>query len=399
MKRVLLLSFMLTCCLHGELELIKTYQTGALYRLDKLNVVRLHGTYHEMGRQYGTLMKEAIARSFEKLVIKGLLETKEVSTKQLAQHALHLLDSYPAQLIQLLQGMAETTGKKIEQLALLDHYLELLVLYKHHRAGCSTMIAYGPCSKDNKTILGRNFDFPFFLRDMHDELTIICFNPTDGSNTVATFGFAGQLSSYIFGCNPFFHCGINDSSISAGRQIVSERMPLNTQMLQMLFNMRSITSVERVMASIRSPYAFILFAAGHKDGAMFELPTFGFKRRPLLKEGLYLSTNHLTHPDWGLYLPHDVSDPGLTRRRERNLIKLIESYNSQLDPDALRAILDTRLTKDDLDSGATQYERVKNVMLTLYQFVSLPEEGKVWIKVPLYMDWCCLDLKKVLLTL
>lgn len=394
---IILWSFFSALYANEQLELIKTYQSGALYRLEKIKVARLHGTYHEMGRQYGALLKESINKNFEALIIKGLLETQEISPKKLAEHAVHLIEAYPARFVQLLQGIADATGRTVEQLALLDHYLELLVLYKHHRAGCSTIIAHAPFSKNEQTLLGRNFDFPYFLRDRHEELAFICYNPIDGSNPVGIFGFAGQISSYIFGCNPFFHCGINDASISAGRQVVSERIPMNTQILQLLFNTQSVCAAERFIASIRSPYAFTFFIAGHTDGQMFELPTFGFKRHPQTKDGLYIVTNHHTHPDWGLHLPHIVSDPGYTRHREQNLIHMLAAYDKTLDLTALKEIYDVRMCKDSIDNGVTQYECIKNAMLTLYQFVSAPQEQKVWIKIPLYMDWVCLDLKKLLL--
>jgi len=44
----------------SKLEPVGSHEAGKLYRLGILDVVVLNGTSKEMGRQYGTLMKDKI---------------------------------------------------------------------------------------------------------------------------------------------------------------------------------------------------------------------------------------------------------------------------------------------------------------------------------------------------
>ena len=69
---------------NANLELVSTIEGGSLYRAAKFNVAVLNGTYREMGRQYGGLLRAQIKGMYQALANAEpaiIAEMKRLSTK------------------------------------------------------------------------------------------------------------------------------------------------------------------------------------------------------------------------------------------------------------------------------------------------------------------------------
>jgi len=75
-KKLLLMTIVLLCFFSvadaGKVALkpFSSFDGGKRYRLDKIDVLELHGDYREMGRQYGKLMKEELNNFYLKRFFK-----------------------------------------------------------------------------------------------------------------------------------------------------------------------------------------------------------------------------------------------------------------------------------------------------------------------------------------
>jgi len=93
------------------------------------------------------------------------------------------------------QGIAERSGISLDEAVVLDNWLPLVLLGR--RAGCSSLVAWGNKTKDGTAYMGRNLDFPEFIRDIiGTNGVVVVINPIDGELSVAGIGSPGTISGF-----------------------------------------------------------------------------------------------------------------------------------------------------------------------------------------------------------
>ncbi|MFY2561136.1 C45 family autoproteolytic acyltransferase/hydrolase [Corallococcus terminator] len=125
-----------------------------------LPLVVLSGRPYEVGRQYGSLMREEIAHavSIEDVSIRPMLEKIGVTEQAMRQRMVSLAALLPKDIHEEVRGVADASG--FPQETILYHTLVLDIL-SGAPIGCSQFAAFGRATVDGKVIHGHNLDVPY----------------------------------------------------------------------------------------------------------------------------------------------------------------------------------------------------------------------------------------------
>ncbi len=166
-----------------------------------INVVRLKGSYFEMGWQYGHHLKAQLKRWADyynstwkdanphlyNAIIKMILEQTN------RQYMSPKIKNF-------LAGMSFTSGLTASDIYLLNQCLAFDYAFSEKinllpGASCTFVGAYGTAT-NGRTIVGRNLDLqrPLAVRDYNSVITVM--QPANGDHRIATFGFVGFPQGY-----------------------------------------------------------------------------------------------------------------------------------------------------------------------------------------------------------
>lgn len=133
---------------------IMTFEGGKLYRTGSLNVVELHGSYREMGRQYGALQKKELNEIYGNISA-DFDKNPEFTYDVMLQDARSNFRFYPQRYKEIVYGMAETSGLGLDK-QLIVNDLEAYVNLKEGQ--CSGVAAWGNYTSGSPLVFGRNYD-------------------------------------------------------------------------------------------------------------------------------------------------------------------------------------------------------------------------------------------------
>ncbi len=352
--------------------LLSQFEESKLYRIDGLPIIQLSGSYREMGRQEGSLLKDQLHEFYNESVVNYFIREKNFSYKRMVIKSTDVFGRYPKRFRDILAGMAETSGMSLENLTILSRVPFV-------SPSCSALFAWGNYSLDESMVVGRNADFYSVTNDFLNYTIIVVYNPTDGSHSVATVCRPAQLQIHTGMNDQGLFLEANDGSSSGGSIFYPDR---STYIGSFLFDCSNLRQLDAAVFSSRIDWATILNVADENTSVSYEWATFDVKRRGPNRDGLLASTNHFMNPDWGFSLP--LGDPNHTVLRYSNLLSLGEMYKGRFDPKTMMKVLDTPLES----GGATgPYTRL--------QVVAVPSTREMWIKVPKYRNWTKVDLKEL----
>jgi hypothetical protein len=380
---------------NANLELVSTIEGGRLYRTGKFNVAVLNGTYREMGRQYGRLLRAQIKGMYEELTNAEpaiIAEMKRLSTKDssdsptLENFIGYSFQTYPKRFQEMILGMSETTGMSSDEIGKINEFLRYYVFWKWLEepdtgsGHCSVMAAWGHYTGGRPLVMGRNFDAGLF-EIFNKYLTIIVFNPTDGSNSAAMFTYAGMVGAP----QTFNESGLvlegDDASTAGDNNRPMDRVPVQIREIQLMFDYSTLDGLDAGMKSSRISHALINVVADNNQAYCYETTTTDIKRRSGI-DGLLVAVNHFTIPDWvskGIMTDRSSSSKIMmdSVSRQQNLTALGEKYKGKIDAKVMMSIFDTPRE----EGGVTSLHS------TTYQFVAVPEARTIWLKAPGFEDW------------
>ena len=354
---------------------LSQFEDGRLYKIDKLLIVQLSGSYREMGRQEGYLLRDQIHEYYNDSVANYFIQAKNMSHEHLASESMNIFSLYPKRFRDIVLGISETSGLSLENLTILSRV-------SYVAPGCSAVFAWGNYSKDGSTIAGRNLDF---YSDSNDfaKYTIVCiYNPTDGSHSVASVCRLAQLEIHTGMNDQGIFLEANDGSSSGGDVFFPDRL---TYIGSFLFDFSTLRQLDAAVSSAKINWATVLNAADENEARSYEWATFDLKRAMPDRGGFLASTNHFVNPEWGI--AHPQGDPNHTFLRRRNLLMLGEKYNGSFDAKNMMKLLDTSIEKGGASGPFTRL-----------QVVAVPSEKEMWVKIPGYQNWTRVDLKSLFLT-
>jgi len=383
MKRFLLISLLIlfVCSLFlvscGDDE--STTSTG-IYRAGDITVIELHGDYREMGRQYGSLLKNELHEFYSLAIEEHFVKEKGLPLELLKKGFQEDFNLYPGRFKNILYGMADTSGMELSELILLDQIIVIGAIAEAYEA-CSGVAAWGDYTDNNSLVFGRNFDYPEGFKKFSKFMTVVVYNPDDGSIPTASFGYTGQIQT-VNGINKKgIFLELNAGTLSGGSTPEPGRVPTLILLLSFLFDSSNMTQLDASFNTNQSTIAFIINVADKDRAYSYEWATFDLKRSDGVNEGFLVATNHFVNPDWNIPLPPE-DHSSMVRRN--NLLLLGEKYEGQFNEQKMMEILDIKLE----DGGATKSRD------TIFQIVTAPEKLKLWIKIPDHQDWTPIDLNK-----
>jgi hypothetical protein len=354
---------------------LSQFEDGKLYKIDKLLIVQLSGSYLDMGRQEGYLLRNMIQEYYNESVENYFIHKKNLSYERMASESMKVYNLYPKRFRDIILGISETSGLPLEKIAILSRV-------PYIAPNCSAVFAWGNYSKDGSTIAGRNLDF-YSDTDDFMNYTIVCvYNPTDGSHSVATVCSAAELEIHTGMNDQGLFLEANDGSSSGGGLYFPDRL---TYIGSFLFDCSNLKQLDAAVFSSKINWATILNAADENEARSYEWATFDLKRAAPERNGFTASTNHFVNPEWELALPQ--GDPNHTFLRRENLLILGEKYKGEFDANIMMKVLDTSIE----DGGASG-------PFTRLQVVAVPSEKEMWVKIPRYQNWTRVDLKSLFLT-
>ena len=358
----------------------REFEGGKLYKAGNIGVLQLSGSYKEMGRQYGGLLKDEIQEFYTIVVDEHYIKDKGLKYEEIKGFSEAVYTRYPEKFKALMSGINETSGLPLEKIVILDQVLGIQFIIAQ-QGECSAVATWGEYTGGKPLVLGRNLDLAVDFKEFSRFLNVVVYNPVDDIPT-AVVCYPGEITSFT-GMNAngvFFE--INEGAKSGGNIINEDRLMLPVELVRFLTDYSDFNEFDAAMNTTRSNYAFIVQVADKDAAYSYEASVFDIKRRSGQEPGLLVATNDFVDPAWGLTLPLDAEDKSVQRRD--NLLALANTYKGRITPDTMMQIMDTPFE----EGGATWTNR------TEYQVVVEPANNKLWMKTRGIQDWVEIDLNK-----
>ena len=317
-------------------DAVATFEPSLEYR-GSVAVLRVGGSFYDMGFQQGTLLREELLAGAE------WIEGSEMALLEpLAEyHGLleYAYSSSYSEVVDECQGMVDAMDDELWSMnrCMLLAWGDVSLEYINQNTGCSQFVAGGDATADGTLIHGRNLDWTE-VRHIIDHPTLIVRFPEDGMPNVV-FGFPGGVSTYQ---------GINEAGISIAQ---NEAHGLADAFLEGRAHsqierriLREATSLDDVAAILDeeihgSAEMFVVADGNSGRAAVFEMAVDGVERVELDSNDVAWATNHFVVSD-DLHMTPSVNS---TARYER-LRQLLDpseddTLHGTIDLDAAAAIL------------------------------------------------------------
>ena len=351
----------------------QTFEAGTKTKVKEISVVNLCGSWYDMGRQYGALMKDELTEVYDFI---DIIVDYSIGNAEKAKSIIEVQSAQtPYRICEFMRGASETSGLTVEQLQAVNAVERIGGLPKCSAAFCWDDYAAGPL------VIGRNYDYSEAFILLKDDVAVTVYHPSDGSLAVATIGYVGE----IYAVNGINEKGIfmelNNGKPSANIKSPDTRVTGTTMLFSALFEVDDLEDWELFFHTVNCSSSYIINVADSREARSYEWCPVGVKRGDSGQpEGLMVSTNHYVNPDWLFAVPSDESSwESLTRRS--NLVKLCEEQKGIIDDEAMRGIITT-----PLEDGGAMNE------LTVFQMVVVPETRMLWVRVTDGSGWTQIDL-------
>src|SRR5512137_1523540 len=105
------------------LKYVAEFEGGKLFKAGGVSVVVVKGSYRQMGRQYGALLKDdlqAMHTTIGEVFLNNPDEKRRMTGDQLDTIARAVYDRYPQRYKEILYGMAETSDLGLDKILLVN---------------------------------------------------------------------------------------------------------------------------------------------------------------------------------------------------------------------------------------------------------------------------------------
>lgn len=347
-----------------------------------IKIVDLHGTWREMGRQYGALLAGELGDIYERAICGKLQKEYGMPEDDMKLTAQKFFAKYPFKFKEVMRGIAETSGLSLAQVQLVNAVE--LISAQIAAPQCTGIAVWGDYSAGS-SVFGRNYDWLPWFREFSGDLAVAAWHPADGTLAVATIGYAGE----IYVVNGINEKGIflelNNGMPSGGALWYDSRVPAVAELFQFLLDCETLDEIDSRFQTTKANFAYIVGVADGQMARCYEWPVFEVKRRTShSRPGLTVLTNHFTELSWGLPRPDDKTF-WMTRTRRQNMLNLAKHLKGTIDASTMKKMMETRI--EDLGSMMD---------LTVYQIVAVPGTFEFWLRLPGAQDWTSIDMRELL---
>ncbi len=353
------------------------FEKGKKANKNNISVVDLYGTWHEMGRQYGMLMKQELGEVHQ--FLRDLIDNGIVPA-ELADAVVDKEERQtPYRVLQFMHGASETSGLTERQLQVTNALERISGL-----AQCSAAFCWGDYAAGS-LVIGRNYDYNSMLKLLKNDVAVTVYHPSDGSLAVATIGYVGEIYSVNALNEKGIFLELNNGSPSVKMNPPGPRYTGTTMLFSGLFETDELADWELFFNTIACSSSYIINMADSQRALSYEWCPIGMKHgEGTLPEGLMVSTNYFLNPEWPFEQPSDEKCwKGITRRN--NLINLCEAAKGNIDEQTMKQIIAT-----PIEEGGAVHQ------LTVFQMVVTPETKTLLLRVIDGEGWLRVDLASFL---
>ena len=355
------------------MDVDQTFEQGSKASVNNISVVSLYGTWREMGRQYGMLMKDELREVYD--FVENIIAYSSENAER--AESIFALDKtqIPYRILEFMEGASETSGLTTDQMMAVNAVERIGGLPK-----CSAVFCWDDYASE-ELIIGRNYDYSDAFAPLKDDMVITVYHPSDGSLAVAAIGYAGEINTYNAINEKGIFMELNNGTPSTNIKTQTDRIPGTTMLFFAMFEIDELKDWELFFNTAACSSSYIINVADSQSANSYEWCPIGVKKGNTdMPDGLLVSTNYYVNQDWLFAMPSDESSwQALTRRS--NLITLCENAKGMTDARIMQEIIET-----PFESGGAMNE------LTMYQIVVIPETKMLWLNVVGGSGWTQIDL-------
>jgi hypothetical protein len=349
-------------------------------------VISLSGSFRDMGRQYGHLLKADLQSYYQKVIVDYLMGVKGRAYADLVAGAVASYATALADTQEFMQGVVDTSGLTLTQVQLINSSMLEAIF------SCSAVAAWGSYV-GGPLVVGRNWDMNAGSMDiMKDYMMVTVYNPPTG-NSVADIHYLGQFQ--------LFQTAINDKGLWIDLQngslsstlIDATKQDPNKAIFEFLRNASTMAQLDALfMAGPASSSAVMTVADTGVAYSYFWCTqgTYRFSERN--QSGLLATSNHFVeYPNtWTIQALSPVpAAQSYTELRRNNWLALANSseFYGGLTDETMKEMLQRTIEDGGGSFPASGYESE-----TIYQIVAVPQDLRLWIRLPKYTGWERIDL-------
>ena len=358
-----------------DMTLVSSFEGGDRYIAGNYTVLLLEGSYQEMGRQYGGLMKTELLAEYAMLT--DALEDRGYTIDYLRSDAAYGTQYQSERMKEIARGMAETTGLTEEDIAILYYGPAFYLMMP---AGCSYLAVWGDYTTDGSVVISRNWDLPDLVSPFDPYYVLAVYRPTDGSNGVATFGPAGSRPETLMNSEGLF---IADDNSGLTPVVQEDRPDMISEFFRLMLDYSDLSGLKTGVLTTRPNLAWIVDVGSPEGAYVFEVGLTETKTRT--GDGVIAATNHFVDPSWNL----TTSPSEYSLIRYTNLLSQAAAAKGTIDAAKMMEIRDVLLE----DGGATlcHFDFEGNSYSSNHQVVFVPATKTLWMKV-VDLDWQKVEL-------
>ena len=364
-----------------DLVYVSSFEGGNRLQAGDYPVIVLSGSYRQMGRQYGALMKAELNEEYR--FLSSSYVKRGYSNEQLRTDGREASVLYPKRLKEVFSGMAETSGLTQDEVMALYNGLVIYLMVPPADASCSYLSAWGNYTTDGSVVASRNWDLDDVALPFNTWNVLVVYRPSDGSNGVATFGPAGVRPETVMNSKGLF---IADDFAGFIESAPDTRPDYVAEFFRFMLDYSNLAELDVGLRGAATNVGWIINVAGPDGAYVYEvLPN---QTRQRTGDGVVAAANHFVDPAWNLPPPEEHS-----RSRYDGLLREADEAKGSIDAHRMMQIRDIRWE----DGGATFVNSVlapdhpEALYSTIHQVVFLPGSRTVWIK-DLDSDWQKVEL-------
>lgn len=349
-----------------DLPLVATFEGGQRHQAGNYPVIVLTGSYRQMGRQYGGLMKTELNDEYSFLM--DTLIRRGYTKDEIRKDARGITAYYPQRIKEIFTGMSETSGLSEDDIAILWYGpIFMISAAPVNTAQCSYLATWGNYTTDGSMIVSRNWDLPDLIQPFTKWYVLAVYRPTDGSNAIATWGPAGARPETFMNSKGLFladdNAGINDAAPETRPEFI-------TEYFRFMFDYADLKGLDAGIRGTAPDYAWIVDVAGPEGAYVYEKST----NRTLQRtgNGVVAAANHFIDPSWNFAAP-----PEHSLSRYTSLLRQAEEAKGSINTQKMIAIRDVCMEKGGskfchADLGGNPYS-------SNHQVVYVPATRTLWM--------------------
>ena len=359
-------------------EPVATFEGGQRFAAGDYPVIVLSGSYRQMGRQYGGLMKTELNEEYAFLL--DTLVKRGYTQQQVRESGRDIPAFYPQRIKEIFLGMSETSGLTPDDIAVLYYgAIFQLMATPPVPASCSYLATWGNYTTDGSVIVSRNWDLDDSVTPYTKWYVLAVYRPTDGSNSIATWSPAGMRPETFMNSKGLFiaddNSGLNDAAPETRPEFI-------TEYFRFMLDYSDLKGLDAGIRGANTDVAWIVDVAGPDGASVYEKMT--NKTRQRGGEGVIAAANHFVDPAWNLSAP-----PEHSLSRYNNLLRQAGEAKGSIDAQKMMQIRDVCL-----ENGGAKFchsELFGNKYSSNHQVVFMPKTKTLWMKT-MDKDWQKVEL-------